>query len=92
MMLKHLHFSTGIGKTPIVVQKMYEYTDGKLVLVFNLKINMVDNSDYWDYNVDASTGDFISKLNYTVYCTHHKENFVHHDCDINRVQTSFGNP
>ena len=78
-----------LAKTPIVVQKMYEYTDGKLVLVFNLKINMVDNSDYWDYNVDASTGDFISKLNYTVYCTHHKENFVHHDCDINRVQTSF---
>ena len=66
---------------PIRVQNKYELKDGKLVLVWNLQLDMKDNADYWDYNVDATTGEFISKLNYTVYCTHHKDNFVHHNCN-----------
>ncbi|MEZ4909828.1 MAG: M36 family metallopeptidase [Saprospiraceae bacterium] len=66
--------------SPIKVQNKYELKDGKLVLVWNLQLDMKDNADHWDYNIDANTGEFVSKVNYTVYCTHHKDNFTRHHC------------
>ncbi len=72
-----------LSKSPIPVQLKYELVDGKLVLVWNMLLDMKNSSDFWDMNVDANTGQFVSKNNFTVYCQHHKNAFARHDnCEI----------
>ncbi len=72
-----------LTKTPISARLKYEMVNDKLVLVWNLSLDMKSSSDYWDMNVDANTGQFVSKNNFTVYCTHHKDAYVRHDnCEI----------
>lgn len=72
-----------LTKSPILARLKYEVVNDKLVLVWNLSLNMKSSSDYWDMNVDANTGKFVSKNNFTLYCRHHKDAFVRHDnCEI----------
>jgi extracellular elastinolytic metalloproteinase len=81
-----------LATTSIGTRRMYELKDDKLVLVWNLHIDMRDNADYWDYNVDANTGDFVSKHNFTLYCTHHKGAYDRHDnCQIDTYKKMTGN-
>lgn len=72
-----------LTKTPISARLKYEMVNDKLVLVWNLSLDMKSSSDYWDMNVDANSGQFVSKNNFTVYCQHHKDAYVRHDkCEI----------
>lgn len=66
-------------KSPIPAQLKYELVDDKLILVWNLNLDMANSSDYWDLNVNAVTGAFVSKHNYTLYCKHHHHAYSKHD-------------
>lgn len=77
-----------LSKSPIPVQLKYELIDSKLVLVWNILLDMKTSSDFWDINIDAVSGEFVSKNNYTIYCQHHKNAFAHHDnCEIRTFKT-----
>lgn len=70
-------------KSSIPAQLKYVLVDDKLVLVWNLNLDMKASADYWDLNVDATTGNFISKYNYTTYCSHNHDAFANHSrCEI----------
>lgn len=72
-----------LSKSPIPAQLKYELVDDKLVLVWNLNIDMANSADYWDMNIDAVSGEFVSKYNYTLYCKHHDHAYARHDdCGI----------
>jgi len=71
-------------KSSIPAELKYDLVGNKLVLVWNLNLDMKSSADYWDINVDATTGNFVSKANFTTYCQHHKDAFAKHDkCAIN---------
>ena len=72
-----------LTKSPIPAELKYELVGEKLVLVWNLNLDMQKSADYWDINIDASTGEYISKHNYTTYCQHQHDAFANHDrCNI----------
>lgn len=72
-----------LSKSPIPAQLKYELVGERLVLVWNLNLDMANSADYWDMNIDAVTGEFVSKHNYTLYCKHHDQTFARHDdCGI----------
>jgi uncharacterized repeat protein (TIGR01451 family) len=68
-----------LTKSSIPAELKYELVGDDLVLVWNLNLDMKSNADYWDINIDAKSGNFISKHNYTVYCQHHHDAYAHHD-------------
>ncbi|MBC7884019.1 MAG: M36 family metallopeptidase [Saprospiraceae bacterium] len=71
-------------KSEITAQLKYDLLDNKLILVWNLSLDMKKSADYWDMNIDALTGGFVSKHNFTTYCQHHKDAYARHDhCAIN---------
>ncbi len=72
-----------LSKSDISAELKYEVVGERLVLVWNLHIDMKDNADFWDLNIDANTGEFVSKDNLTIYCQHQHEAFANHDnCNI----------
>ncbi len=71
---------------PIIAELKYELSGDKLILVWNLTMNMKSNSDYWDMNVDAVTGEYVSKHNFTTYCRHPENAYGGHaNCDRDHV-------
>lgn len=66
---KYSFILSEMTKSPIEAELKYELTGDKLILVWNLQLDMVNSSDYWDININALTGAFVSKSNYTTYCT-----------------------
>lgn len=72
-----------LSKSDIPAELKYEVVGDELILVWNLNVDMVQNADYWDINIDAVTGEFVSKDNLTIYCQHHNDAFANHDnCEI----------
>jgi extracellular elastinolytic metalloproteinase len=72
-----------LTKSTIPAELKYELVDEKLLLVWNLNLDMKSNADYWDINIDAKSGNFISKHNYTIYCAHHHDAYANHNnCSI----------
>ena len=77
-----------LTKSPIPAELKYDLVGDKLVLVWNLNLDMKTNADYWDINIDATTGNFVSKANFTTYCQHHKHAYAKHDnCAINTFKS-----
>lgn len=68
-----------LTQEPIIAELKYEMVEDRLILVWNLSMDMKSGSDYWDMNIDAVTGDFVSKFNYTIYCHHPEHAFTNHD-------------
>jgi extracellular elastinolytic metalloproteinase len=56
----------GISEENIPVRLMYENVNGQLVLVWGVTIAALDQQHYWFARVDAQTGHFVSKNDYTV--------------------------
>ncbi|KXK37752.1 MAG: M36 family metallopeptidase [Saprospiraceae bacterium] len=78
-----------LASSAITAQLKYELVGDQLVLVWNLQLDMKKNADYWDFNVDANTGQFVSKYNYTVYCNHqHGQYNRHDDCGIATIRSN----
>jgi len=61
---------SNISNSPILAKKHYIIEDGKLHLAYEFSIDMKNSPDYWEYTVDATSGEFIKKDNLTTYCNH----------------------
>jgi uncharacterized repeat protein (TIGR01451 family) len=60
---------TNISNSDIKVELIYTPTKaGKLLLSWQLAVDMIDNADYWNIRVDAISGTVIEKNNWTTYC------------------------
>lgn len=59
----------GISSEEIPVKMMYYYREGKgTILVWELSISETTSPDWWNFRVDASSGQIIDKDNWTVSC------------------------
>lgn len=69
--------SADISKSDIPVQLIYVPQQNRLSLCWNLELDVTNNADFWQYNVDASTGEIVNKHNYTTYCSFNLNSFSH---------------
>ncbi|NND64250.1 MAG: T9SS type A sorting domain-containing protein [Flavobacteriaceae bacterium] len=61
--------SAGISGVDIPVKLMYYHRPNQsTALIWELSIQELDTSDWWNFRVDASSGNIIDKDNFTVYC------------------------
>ena len=67
----------GISQYNIPVRQVYTLTENGVRLAWELSIAELDSSDWFNYLVDANSGDIISQVNWTVSCL----NDVEHDHD-----------
>ena len=81
-----VYAGNNISLSEIRMQPKYVYTNEELVLTWESTIDMIDNADYWEYYVDAGNGDFVDKINMTVYCSHEKGSYHNHDRCIHKTQ------
>ncbi len=66
---KFIYSSAGIAKKNINVELVWCSTDDSksFQLAWNVSIDVLNSSDYWNVRVDAATGKILEKNNYTVY-------------------------
>lgn len=72
----------------IPVQLKYQLLEnGSLALVWDIAIDITGSADYWSVRADATTGEIISKRNWTVYCKFEKGGIKshNHDCGAHAV-------
>jgi hypothetical protein len=70
---------TSYTDSPITACLKYELAKGKLIPVWECTLDMAANADYWEIRMDATTKTYVSKNNYTLYCTHHKGQYSKHE-------------
>ncbi|EAQ39850.1 fungalysin metallopeptidase (M36) [Dokdonia sp. MED134] len=76
--------SAYISRDPIPVKKVYTVTDqGALVATWELFINETQSKNWYNFFVDATNGDILSKKNRTLTCT------VNHDHSESAHKTAF---
>ena len=62
-----------------VTVKLVYIKDGSVIkLAWSLALDELDDSDYYNLFVDAISGEVITKYNYTVKCTIHKDRYAKH--------------
>jgi len=70
--------NTKISANPIKVQLLYQpIGDDQLVLAWQLAIKMTNSVDYWNVRIDAQTGEFLEKNNWTRHCSFPDHNHNH---------------
>lgn len=88
---KQIYDFAELSKSPISVQQSYVMSEGKLVLAWSVKVDMLKSPDYWDLLVDANSGLEIGRNNLTVYCQHHPGQFKNHsNCTSEHNDTHAG--
>jgi len=66
---KGIFNNAGISKREIPVKLMFYYQEGiGTKMVWELSIQEINSSDWWNFRVDASTGQIIDKDNWTISC------------------------
>lgn len=66
---KAVYNKAGISTENIPVRLMYYYIEGRgTFMVWELSIQEIDSSDWWNFRVDANSGAIIDKDNWTVSC------------------------
>ena len=60
--------SAGISSSPIKVQLVFRVMDDGIFLAWDVSIEMKNESHWWNIRVDALTGNYIDKNDYTVEC------------------------
>ncbi len=83
---KYVYEIPELTDTPVTAALKYELVDKNLILVWNLSMDMKSNADYWDLNIDAVTGEYVSKHNYTLYCNHEHHAFTNNNNCNERVE------
>jgi len=87
---KAVYNKGSISREDIPVQLMYQLTEtGSLNLCWDLSIAEIETDDWWSMRVDATTGEILNKINWTVYCFEREEgqcseNHNHNDNKANR--------
>ncbi len=59
---------SGISRHPIQVELVYVEVENSFRLAWNVNIAPLNGSDWWNVRMDAHTGAFIEKNNWTVHC------------------------
>lgn len=73
----------------VTAELKYDLKDDKLVPVWELNMDMADNSDYWQMRVSSQDGSFVNKNNLTIYCHHPKGKFAkHHNCEAHTMEVA----
>ena len=68
-LLKRYEFgSAEVSNGPIKVQLVYRETKSGVLLAWDVSMDMKDEAHWWNIRVDATTGEFIDKNDYTVEC------------------------
>jgi len=81
---KALYSKAGISSEEIPVKLMYLYQEGiGTSLVWELSVAELTSSDWWNFKVDATTGNIISKENWTNYCN------LAHDHSTNAIALDY---
>lgn len=57
-----------VSAKPVKVQLLYVPVNGKLVLAWDVSIDLKDGKHWWNVRIDASTGSFIDKNDYVREC------------------------
>lgn len=52
------------------VRKEYVLLDDKLILTWDMSLDIKGTSDYWNANISVEDGSLVAKQNYTIYCNH----------------------
>ena len=76
LMDKKIIYSTGnIAKQNIKTQLVWASNDegNTFRLAWNISIDVINSTDYWNLNIDAADGKIISQTNFTVYESPHSE-------------------
>ncbi|HMP31348.1 MAG TPA: M36 family metallopeptidase, partial [Saprospiraceae bacterium] len=72
----------------IKVRPIYEYDEeqSRLILCYEITLDMASSVDYWQVSVAQNTGDIVSKNNLTIYCNHAHNKWQHHEnCEANQI-------
>lgn len=59
---------SGIAKKPIKVELVYQLVGNKLRLAYDVNLALKDSPDWWNIRIDAVTGEFLDKNNWTEKC------------------------
>ncbi|RFN58565.1 M36 family metallopeptidase [Marixanthomonas ophiurae] len=72
-----VYSKAGISNSKIPVKLMYYYRERVgTTLIWELSVEEKNSSDWWNFRVDAQTGQIIDKVNFTVSCI--EESHEHH--------------
>ena len=70
----------------VKVKQEYAVVDDKLILVWDMSLDLKGTADYWNAKVNAADGMLVSKHNYTIYCQHdHGKYAKHSNCAATHV-------
>jgi len=86
-------FSGGsISLDDIPIKLMYYQRDNEeLHLCYDITINEVDFSDWWSLKVDATTGEIVDQVNWTVECNFEHDSNGKHVCVDDHTCSEFTN-
>jgi len=75
----------GIAKQEISSRLVYQLMpNGELLLAYQVKLDQLGTSDWWNARIDAKTGELLAKDNFTISCKFDHDHFQNHDraCDV----------
>ena len=78
---QHYIFSGAFANNDIEVKLRYMpmLETAEIRLAWDMAIDLTNSSDYWSIRIDALTGDFLHKNNWTISCSFNKEgSFLEH--------------
>ncbi len=70
----------GISLSPIPARLMYQMnSNNELVLVWDVSIEAVDQQNWWNVRVDATSGDILDKNDWMVSCSFEHDHSIHEE-------------
>ncbi|MEI6574685.1 MAG: T9SS-dependent M36 family metallopeptidase [Bacteroidota bacterium] len=58
-----------IAQKPLKVELVYQKVGNKLRLAYDVSFAVIASSDWWNIRIDAVSGDFLEKNNWTTHCS-----------------------
>ena len=68
-----MYESAGISASPVKVQLVYRVVDENVFLAWDVSIEMKNETHWWNVRVNALTGEYIDKNDFTVTCNFNHE-------------------
>ena len=66
--LKYTFTRSGLSREDLKAELVLVPEAESMRLAWNVNIAPIDNADWWNIRIDAMTGEFIEKNNWTLYC------------------------
>jgi hypothetical protein len=77
-----------LSNTPIPTKLWYHQQGNELKLAWEFEIDVINSDDYFQYIVDATSGEIVFEYNYTITCNHNHDH-ANHDHEV--VETVMSN-